>query len=78
MDQILAENDDIDNISKIKITSYEPAFSIIGDPAKRNPETRQSADHSMAYIVSSVMRKAFHKYDKWNLKEHDELNELWK
>lgn len=48
-----------DNISKIKITCYEPAFGIIGDPAKKNPTTRQSADHSMVYIISSILRKAF-------------------
>jgi 2-methylcitrate dehydratase PrpD len=29
-----------DNINKIKITSYEPAYGIIGDPAKKNPTTR--------------------------------------
>lgn len=39
-----------DNIDKIKIVAYEPAFGIIGDPAKKNPKTRQSADHSMVYI----------------------------
>lgn len=46
------------NIEKIKIIAYEPAFGIIGDPAKRNPTTRQSADHSMVYIVSTLLRKA--------------------
>lgn len=50
---------DIDNIESIKITAYEPAFSIIGDVAKRNPKTRQSADHSMVYIISTLLRKAF-------------------
>jgi len=45
-------------VASIKITAYEPAFSIIGDPAKRNPLTRQSADHSMVYIVSTMLRKA--------------------
>ncbi len=49
---------DSSNIDKIKITSYEPAFGIIGDPAKRNPTTRQSADHSMVYIISTMLRKA--------------------
>lgn len=39
--------------------AYEPAFGIIGDPAKRNPTTRQSADHSMVYIVSTLIRKAY-------------------
>ena len=46
------------NIEKIKIIAYEPAFGIIGDPAKRNPTTRQSADHSMVYIISTLLRKA--------------------
>jgi len=41
---------DFDQIDNIKIVAYEPAFGIIGDPAKRNPSTRQSADHSMVYI----------------------------
>lgn len=45
-------------IKNINIVAYEPAFGIIGDPAKRNPTTRQSADHSMVYIVSTLIRKA--------------------
>ena len=45
-------------IESIKIIAYEPAFGIIGDPAKRDPHTRQSADHSMVYIVSTLLRKA--------------------
>lgn len=47
-----------DSIRGIKIVAYEPAFGIIGDPAKRDPRTRQSADHSMIYIVSTMLRKA--------------------
>ncbi|NNF44563.1 MAG: hypothetical protein HKN62_16250 [Phycisphaerales bacterium] len=46
-------------LESIKIVAYEPAFGIIGDPAKRDPRTRQSADHSMVYIVSTLLRKAF-------------------
>ena len=49
---------DTGNIDVIKITAYEPAFGIIGDPAKRDPKTRQSADHSMVYIVATMLRKA--------------------
>ncbi len=45
-------------IKGITIVAYEPAFGIIGDPAKRDPHTRQSADHSMVYIVSTLLRKA--------------------
>ncbi|MHC4108855.1 MAG: MmgE/PrpD family protein, partial [Planctomycetota bacterium] len=45
-------------IAAIKIIAYEPAFGIIGDPAKRDPRTRQSADHSMVYIIATALRKA--------------------
>jgi len=45
-------------IDQIRIRAYEPAFGIIGDPAKRDPHTRQSADHSMVYIVATMLRKA--------------------
>ncbi|MFN7021313.1 MAG: MmgE/PrpD family protein [Phycisphaerales bacterium] len=45
-------------IRKIEVTAYEPAFGIIGDPAKRDPKTRQSADHSMLYLVCTKLRKA--------------------
>merc|ERR1719333_197452 len=49
----------IDAIEGINIIAYEPAFGIIGDPAKKDPKTRQSADHSMAFIVSRILKKAF-------------------
>lgn len=45
-------------IASIEIVAYEPAFGIIGNPMKRDPRTRQSADHSMAYIVATLIRKA--------------------
>jgi len=45
-------------IKSIKIVAYQPAFGIIGDPSKRHPETRQSADHSMVYIVATLIKKA--------------------
>lgn len=45
-------------IEKVEVVAYEPAFGIIGDPAKRDPRTRQSADHSMVYIVATLLRKA--------------------
>ena len=45
-------------IERVRITIYEPAYSIIGDPHKRNPTTRQSADHSMVYIIATLLRKA--------------------
>lgn len=49
----------VDEIECIKIVAYEPAYGIIGDPAKMNPRTRQSADHSMPHIVARVLKKGF-------------------
>jgi 2-methylcitrate dehydratase len=45
-------------IRTIKIVAYQPAFGIIGDPEKRDPRTRQSADHSMVYIFATKLKKA--------------------
>jgi 2-methylcitrate dehydratase len=53
--------DDPAQIKNVRITIYQPAFGIIGDPAKRDPRTRQSADHSMVYIIATLLRKAFQK-----------------
>jgi len=50
-----------ENIKSITILAYEPAFGIIGNPMKKDPKTRQSADHSMAYIVATLLRKAIEK-----------------
>lgn len=47
-----------DAVASIVVKAYEPAFSIIGDPHKRDPRTRQSADHSMLYLVCTMLRKA--------------------
>jgi 2-methylcitrate dehydratase len=51
--------DDEASLRRVRISIYQPAFDIIGDPAKRDPRTRQSADHSMVYIVATMLRKAF-------------------
>jgi 2-methylcitrate dehydratase len=50
--------DDLDAIGRIAVRIYEPAFSIIADPAKRTPTTRQSADHSLPYILARSLLKA--------------------
>jgi len=59
--EIYSSGNVIDNIKEIVITAYEPAFGIIGDPAKKTPKTRQSADHSMVFIVSRLIKKAIEK-----------------
>ena len=49
---------DLPGIRRIVVTIYEPACSIIADPAKRRPTTRQSADHSLPYILARTLLKA--------------------
>lgn len=67
-----------DAIKAIKIVAYEPAFGIIGDPAKRDPRTRQSADHSMVYIVSTLLRKAMEAARSGALKPGMDNDSVWK
>eukprot|EP00392_Amoebophrya_sp_AT5.2_P011574 g11653.t1 len=62
----------MDGIEKINIVAYEPAFGIIGDPAKKTPTTRQSADHSMAFIVSRMLKKGM------ELGAGDSMDATWK
>jgi 2-methylcitrate dehydratase len=49
---------DVAGIRAIRVTIYEPAYRIIADPAKRRPTTRQSADHSLPYILARTILKA--------------------
>jgi 2-methylcitrate dehydratase len=49
---------DLEGVRSIRVAIYEPAFSIIADPAKRTPTTRQSADHSLPYILARTLLKA--------------------
>ena len=72
----LLDGGNTDNIKSIKITSYEPAFGIIGDPAKRKPKSRQSADHSMVYIISTILRKAFENHSTMGQQTSPE--DIWK
>jgi 2-methylcitrate dehydratase len=73
----LIEGNSLKQIQDIVITAYEPAFGIIGDPAKRDPKTRQSADHSMVFIVSRLLKKAINNSAKVKsiIKDRDSL---WK
>jgi len=63
----------LDSIENINIVAYEPAFGIIGDPAKKDPKTRQSADHSMAFIISRILQKAMK-----NGKVPSTMDDAWK
>lgn len=63
-------------IKNIEITAYEPAFGIIGDPAKKEPKTRQSADHSMVFIVSRLLKKGMENQEA--LKKLKNLDDFWK
>ena len=59
--------DDANHLLDVRIRIYEPAFSIIGDAAKHDPKTRQSADHSMVYIIATLLRKAYEeRRDGWD------------
>lgn len=63
-------------IVEVMVRAYEPAFGIIGDASKRDPHTRQSADHSMVYILATLLRKAIQMRDR--LAGMPSTDDLWK
>jgi len=67
-----------DRIAAMKVLAYEPAFGIIGDPAKRDPRTRQSADHSMIYIIATTIRKAHELAAEYGPQVLGHGDEAWK
>ncbi len=73
----LLEDQDGGKIQQILVKAYEPAFGIIGDPAKRDPKTRQSADHSMVYIVATKLRKALELAKTNGIGNLPDSNEGW-
>jgi 2-methylcitrate dehydratase len=79
--KLISENRNIinspDDIQNIKIVAYQPAFGIIGDPAKKNPTTRQSADHSMVYIISTLLRKAIEN-PQFKTANFKNLDDVWR
>lgn len=45
---------DLENIERINIVSSEATKTIIGDESKKTPTTKESADHSIYYVVAST------------------------
>ncbi|MBL8065487.1 MAG: MmgE/PrpD family protein [Chthonomonadaceae bacterium] len=66
------------DVEKIEILAYEPAYGIIGNPMKKEPKTRQSADHSMAYIVATLLRKASESPSEIGQSKQGSNGQLWK
>ena len=62
LDLIFANKDlitlDPNEIDNFNIVIYNDAYKIICGKEKWHPTTRQSADHSMVYILSTLLRKA--------------------
>ncbi len=54
--QLRAEIGDPARIAKIDIATFKAAYEIIGrDPEKWQPKTRETADHSLQYIVTAAL-----------------------
>jgi len=69
---------DYSSLNSIKIKAYKRAYDIIGNPAIHDPQCRQSADHSMSYIIATLLRKAFEKHEILSTEEGLTREETWK
>ncbi len=56
IDAILSLNIDYSEIREIVVETFEMAYSILArDPERWNPETRETADHSLPYLVARAI-----------------------
>ena len=54
--QIVKEQDlSTDDIKEVRIESIARAADILSDPAKYNPESKESADHSLPYCIAAAV-----------------------
>jgi 2-methylcitrate dehydratase len=44
-----------DNVEKIQIRSLARAADILSDPSKYDPHTRETADHSLPYVIAAAL-----------------------
>ena len=53
----LVRNDDLrpDDVTKIQIRSLARAADILSDPSKYDPHTRETADHSLPYVIAAAL-----------------------
>jgi 2-methylcitrate dehydratase len=53
----LVKNNDLqpDDIEKIQIRSLARAADILSDPSKYDPHTRETADHSLPYVIAAAL-----------------------
>ncbi|KJE49213.1 MULTISPECIES: MmgE/PrpD family protein [unclassified Acidiplasma] len=51
----LANEIDVNRIDSVEIETYEAAVTILADPEKWSPENKETADHSLPFIVASTL-----------------------
>ena len=57
----------VDDIDAIDVQTYHTAYSEIGsEPEKWNPQTRETADHSMPYLLALGLVDGFVKSDSFS------------
>jgi 2-methylcitrate dehydratase len=53
---LVKENDlDPDNVTKIQIRSLARAADILSDPSKYDPHTKETADHSLPFVIAAAL-----------------------
>src|SRR5204862_6834214 len=53
----LVKNNDLrpDDVEKIQIRSLTRAADILADPSKYDPHTKETADHSLPYVIAAAL-----------------------
>ncbi|AAT42756.1 MmgE/PrpD family protein [Picrophilus oshimae] len=68
----------VDKIKKIDVYTYEAAISILADKGKWNPENKETADHSLPFIIASTMINRSFWLENYNINEYRKAHDLMK
>jgi 2-methylcitrate dehydratase len=69
---------DINNVDSINVYTYEAAVSILADKEKWHPENKETADHSLPFIIASTLVNKDFWVNNYNDINNKQINELMK
>jgi 2-methylcitrate dehydratase len=55
LDLVKKNNLDPDQVAKVEIRSLARAADILSDPSKYDPHTKETADHSLPYVIAAAL-----------------------
>ncbi len=65
-------------VRRVVVETYEAGKSILADPEKWNPDTKETADHSIPFIVASTLLRGDMWLENYSMLTNEKVRELMK